>query len=134
MSQLKIGGNHQPMTVDTARVRQTPKPAVSFKGVLQTGARVLLSGARVASGIVGGPLLSAAVTGAASEGLGQSVDGADGSLDPARALHQQRMADDLKLLALQDSIQRNNRQISLVSNVMKARHETAKSTISNIRS
>jgi hypothetical protein len=41
---------------------------------------------------------------------------------------------DLKLLALQDRIQRSNRQVVLISNVMRGRHDTAKSAISNLRS
>ena len=41
---------------------------------------------------------------------------------------------DLQLLALQQKIQSHNRQITLLSNVMKARHDTEKSTLRNIRS
>lgn len=42
-------------------------------------------------------------------------------------------SDDLRLLALQDQIQRCNRAIQLLSQVMKGRHDTAKEAISNIR-
>jgi len=66
--------------------------------------------------------------------LGNIPQGLSGSSDPMQALQDQRLGDDLKLLALQDQIQRNSRQVALVSNVMKARHDTAKSTISNMRS
>ena len=41
---------------------------------------------------------------------------------------------DLELLALQERIQRTSRQVMMVSNVMKGRHDTAKAAISNIRS
>lgn len=41
---------------------------------------------------------------------------------------------DLQLLALQQKIQSHNRQITLLSNVMKARHDTEKNTLRNIRS
>lgn len=49
-------------------------------------------------------------------------------------LAEARMSMDLKLIALQAEIQRNNRKVRMLSNVMKARNDTAKSAISNIRS
>jgi hypothetical protein len=47
---------------------------------------------------------------------------------------EQRMSDELELLTLQSEIQRRNRQIALLSNVLKARHDTAKAAINNLRS
>ncbi|MBW2733030.1 MAG: hypothetical protein JRH20_11615 [Deltaproteobacteria bacterium] len=151
-------------TVETRRQRQTPKKINPFEVALRTGAQVLLTGAQIAGGAVGAPMLSAAVNTAVAGPLGYSprpltggnpqttgagggttgVPGAPGAPaaatdanktneDVLRELQEQRMGDDLKLLAIQDKIQQHNRQISLVSNVMRAKHETAKSAISNIR-
>jgi hypothetical protein len=40
----------------------------------------------------------------------------------------------LQLLALQEDVQQENRRFSTVSNVLRARHDTAKAAISNVRS
>ena len=143
MSQPKIiGSSFHPVQVEHSRKRQTPLPVATFKKVLKGGAQVLLSGARVATQIVGGPVLSAAISRTGQE-ASAALDGAQptstgGKMDDQgelwKGLHEQRLTDELKLLALQDRIQRDNRQVSLISNVMKARHETAKSAIGNIRS
>jgi hypothetical protein len=42
-------------------------------------------------------------------------------------------SDAMELIALQQEIQEENRRYSTLSNVMKARHETAKNAIGNIR-
>jgi len=150
--------------VETTRARETPRPALSFGRVLQEGARVLLAGAEMATSVVGGPLLSAAVsrvragadvslggaslasgssgssgtTTATGTGTGTATATATGtstsSTDALRALQQERMGEELQLLALQNEVQRHDRQVSLVSNLMKARHDTAKQAIGNIRS
>jgi hypothetical protein len=128
--------------VDQKRVRQTPRPAVTFDTVLKTGAKALLEGAATATRLVGMPTLSAAISrvnvdnrGATAAALATPgiASGALGAAQMEQSLHQQRVNDDLKLLSLQDEIQRHNRQIQLVSNVMKARHDTAKAAIGNMR-
>lgn len=130
MSHPRIGSNSANLVIDPSRSRETPPPATPFKDIVRGSAAVLLAGARVASSVVGLPVVSAAVSqprigGATSSGA---------ATDPTAALLDQRYDDDLKLLSLQDQIQRHNRQISLLSNVMKARHETAKAAIGNLRS
>jgi len=150
---LKIGQNNSALVIAPSRKRETPPPRVTFRKVMEGGAQVLAAGARVATRIVGGPFLSAAVTAGtpvAGAGAGAlpganggsiangapAVGGNAGQDDPLSAFtnQSQGMSEDLKLLALQDQIQRNNRQIAMVSNVMKARHDTAKAAISNLRS
>jgi hypothetical protein len=159
---VKINSRPQALVVAPTRRRETPQPRVTFRKVLDGGAQLLAAGARVATRIVGGPFLSAAVTNnpathvaqngalqnlspgvGGGSGVGSNVPGLgggplgvnNGTQNPLSPYMQnQGMTDDLQLLALQDQIQRNNRQIALVSNVMKARHDTAKSAISNIRS
>jgi len=150
MSGIKIGQSINGLTsVSRTRARQTPRPAVTFKDVMLGGAQVLLSGAKVATQIVGGPILSAAVSGGLSSSggvdasSGQGIGGTSGGassgsgnaeVDALSAYQDQRLGDDLKLLALQEKLQSNNRQVTLVSNVMKTRHDTEKAAISNIRS
>ena len=148
MTAPRIGNAHS-MT-DFRRARQAPRNPTTFRRVLEGGAQVLLTGAQIATGLVGLPTLSAAVnrarlgsqvsgpsfggghTGGTSGGTGTATAGSPD--DVMRQLQDQRMQDELKLLTIQSSIQQQNRQISLVSNVMKARHDTAKAAISNIRS
>ncbi|MCC6746414.1 MAG: hypothetical protein IT371_02075 [Deltaproteobacteria bacterium] len=134
MSLPRIGRNASQIDIETIRPRETPPPSTGFKDVLRQGAQVLLSGAQVATGMIGLPALSAAISNArpGSDVSGPVASSSDPA-DPLRAASSQKYGEDLKLLELQDQIQRQNRQISLVSNVMKARHETSKSAIGNIR-
>ncbi len=137
MSHPRIGRTASPLVVETARTRQTPRSSNTFKKILEGSASVLLSGARAATRVVGLPVLSAAVAGAAPEtsGPARSLAGVgNGSLEATRALGKQGLDEDLQLLALQREIQRHSRQVALVSNVMKARHDTAKAAITNMRS
>jgi hypothetical protein len=87
--------------------------------------------------MVGIPTLSAAFTGLRAEGAATAAGSpvgaltSDGSL-PAN-LQGENVNEDLRLLALQSEIQRHDRRIALASNMMKARHDTAKAAIGNIR-
>lgn len=136
-----ISNSFHPMHVEPSRKRETPPPLMTFRKVLKGSAQVLISGAKVATQIVGGPVLSAAISRTSREASaaldGAQASSADGTMDDQgelwKTFHEQRLTDDLKLLSLQDRIQRDNRQVALISNVMKARHETAKSAIGNIR-
>jgi hypothetical protein len=142
MSTPRISRVASSIQVEPTRPRETPRPALSFQGILRGGANVLLAGAQAASTLVGGPLLTAAVTRARTgadlaTGSGNS---ASASAPPAtesdalRAMQQERTSEDLKLIALQSEIQRHDRQVTLLSNMLKARHDTAKAAIGNIRS
>ena len=44
-----------------------------------------------------------------------------------------QMDGDLQYLQLQQDMQHENRQFTMVSNIMKVKHDTAKSSINNIR-
>jgi hypothetical protein len=121
--------------------RQTPEPASRrFAEVLQDGARALISGVSGAVGALpGGPLLSAAVRGAggaasatAAEGPGGTSGPETGSSEMERVM-QESQSFNLYYLQIQEGMSRENRRYSALSNVMKARHETAKSAIGNIR-
>ena len=44
-----------------------------------------------------------------------------------------QMSSDLQYLQLQQDMQHENRQFTMVSNIMNVQHDTAKSSINNIR-
>lgn len=130
------GGN---LALDQRRARQTPQTPSTFKLAFAEGSRVLLAGAAAATRLVGLPTLSAAISRVGSDTVGTPADletagSALGGGNLGAGQASSRITDDLQLLALQDQIQREGRQIALVSNVMKARHETTKAAIGNIRS
>jgi hypothetical protein len=142
------GSTETRLEIDATRTRQTERPATPFRSVLAGGVSLLMSGAEVATHVVGGPVLAAAVhdarvnatngitggAGAGPAGLAASP-GASGS--PATAnvdtLMQQGLASNHQLLALQMQVQQENQRFTTVSNVMRAKHDTAKAAVSNIR-
>ena len=83
------------------------------------------AGGRGVAGPAGG------ATGAAALAAG----GTTGSPEMANveAMMQQGQVSNLQLLALQQQIQQENQQFTTVSNVMRAKHDTAKAAVSNIR-
>jgi len=127
----------------------------SFGEVLQTGLNVVLQGAAAATGL-GGPLMMSAVraattagqagSGPASGGVAlkstaaQAQAGSAESSNPEgdlmsqmRELQQQSRDMNLEMLALQEQVQQENRRFTTASNVLKARHDTVRSAIGNIR-
>ncbi|HTN53748.1 MAG TPA: hypothetical protein VML50_15170 [Anaeromyxobacter sp.] len=82
--------------------------------------------------------VSGAAAGAASPG-GSAVAAAPGSasgggdlLAATRALQQESQAFNLQYLQLQESMQRESREFTALTNVMKVRHDSAKAAIQNI--
>ena len=66
---------------------------------------------------------------------GSGAAGAEGGTDlveATRTLQAQAQSFNLQYLQLQESLQRESREFTAVSNVMKVRHDTAKSAIQNI--
>lgn len=145
------------LTVQVTTPRQTPEPpSRRFTDALRQGASVVLSGISAAAGALPGiPVLTAALRGASNAApaarspnsfesaeapAGGGVDGAGGSgggsepgqSDMERVMHESQ-AFNLYYLEIQEEMSRENRRFSALSNVMKARHETAKSAIGNIR-
>jgi hypothetical protein len=126
--------------VETTRSRATPPTAGrSFRDAIDVSAGSLLDGIEAASSLVpGGGVVSAAVRGAraasagsagAAEAAGTSGSGAETLGDLQTAMAQ----DNMTYLKLQEQMQAENRRFTTLSNVMKARHETAKNSINNIR-
>ena len=97
--------------------------------------------------VPGGTVLSAAVRSAPSPrarsiGAGSGADrGTSGTgaasgegdvLEATRALQQEARTFNLQYIQLQESMQRESREFTALSNVMKVKHDSAKSAINNI--
>jgi hypothetical protein len=160
------GATDSRLEIDGSRRRQTERPATPFRNVLAGGVSVLMSGAEVATHVVAGPVLAAAVhdarmgtvaalgasaspassmtgtsaalagaTGgaAASGSLAAAAAGGQPDMTTMEAMMQSGQASNLQLLALQEQVQQENQRFSTISNVMRAKHDTAKAAVSNIR-
>jgi len=68
---------------------------------------------------------------AASAGAGGGGGGGD-VVEATRALQQEAQSFNLQYLQLQESMQRESREFTALSNVMKVKHDTAKSAINNV--
>jgi hypothetical protein len=162
------------LEIDATRARQTDKPVTPFRDVLTGGVSLLMSGAEVATHVVAGPVMAAAVhdarvgavsalggapgagalggvgagssaagsIGAAAAGVGAAgggplaaMSGQGGPSDMAnvQAMMQDGQSSNMQLLALQQQIQEESQRFSTVSNVMRAKFDTAKAAVSNIR-
>ncbi len=87
--------------------------------------------------VVSGALRSAAGTLASSGGTGatrpaETAAGEGDIVAATRALQQQSQSFNLQYLQLQESMQRESREFAALSNVMKVKHDSAKSAINNI--
>ncbi len=83
---------------------------------------------------IGGSLLNSAQGG----GSGAAGGGASGNsgmdmLNATKNMQEMAQSFNLQYLQLQEKMQSENRSFSTVSNVMKTKHDTAKSSISNVR-
>jgi len=131
--------------LESTRPRVTPRPvSVRFRDTLEQGADVVLSGVESAAGFIpGGGSVSAALRGARDSAGGSSGDAAAPGVDSSSAalgdstqspdMVNQVHDDTMQLLELQQRISLEQRQYMTTSNVMKARHDTAKQVINNVR-
>jgi hypothetical protein len=141
------------VAAEPTRTRQTEKPDGGLRRFALATANVLVSGVQTGLDLVGAPRMAAAVRGAAvaapAAALGASstdpagaalagaaAAGLPGGTDVDRAYQMQResQAFNLQLLELQEQVQQDNRQFTTLTNVMRAKHDTAKAALSNIRS
>jgi hypothetical protein len=150
------------LEIAATRARQTEKPPAPFRDVLAGGVSLLMSGAEVATHVVAGPVMAAAVHDARI-GAVSSISGSPGSvsapgasfeaagswtagLPPAgggagasgtppnvQSLMQDGQSSNMQMLALQQQIQEESQRFTTVSNVMRAKYDTAKAAVSNIR-
>ncbi len=92
--------------------------------------------AGVVSSVVGGPLgiIANAVSGATSQGAASGAVG-----DRAEQMEQfwdmqsESQSFNMEFLSMQQSVQNDNRHFTTLTNLLKARHDTARAAISNIR-
>ena len=158
------GGSVQ-LNSGSTSVRQTPRTdfGTMVRNGVATGAGAVAGAAGVAAPFVpGGPVVSAAVNGAAGAMSGGSTGGAGytngvqslpgtgpgpsstGStpstgnatqdmMNQTKDMQEMQMSFSMQYLQLQDKMQNENRQYTTISNVMKTKHDTAKATINNVR-
>jgi hypothetical protein len=142
------GSGDARLEIDHTRARQTARAAPPFRSVLSGGVSLLMSGAEVATHVIAGPVLAAAVhdaragavaavaAGGAPGAAGTGTGAAAGGTPDAAGLEsmlQSGQASNLQLLALQEEVQQESQRFSTISNVMRARYDTAKAAVSNIR-
>ncbi|MBU1221750.1 hypothetical protein KKF34_13105 [Myxococcota bacterium] len=105
-----------------------PDREKQFKETLSHARDIISSAATTATGLSGGPLMSLAS--AASSATGSSVS-SDTLMQ--KTLQEQNQKFNMDFLKLQNDIQTENRKYTTLSNISKARHDTAKSAINNMR-
>ncbi len=144
--------------VEATTVRATPTGVVGrFRQALSDSADVVLGGLEAAAGAVpGGSIVTAAVRGATSSsvragdlgaastalrgssgtGTAEGVEaplGGDTAAASVESTLAQSADQNMYFLKIQEQLQSENRRYSALSNVLKARHETVKNAIGNIR-
>ncbi len=126
--------------------RVTPAPARPFQEVVRQSANAVVDGAESAvRKLPGGPIVAAAVrpgggrvsadpttSAEGSSGTAPSNSGAPGQPSIESALSE-NADNNLYYLELQQRISAETRAYSALSNVLKARHDTVKNAINNIR-
>jgi hypothetical protein len=162
-TRIAPGGSRIDVTTTDTATRVTPAAGVPFRDVVVRGAGAVLKGAEAAiSSLPGAPIVAAAVrpvrttmggisaagtTGpiasgaSASSGLGTAENPLGTSATTAGATEgssvestlAQSQEFNLYYLQLQEQLSAENRAYSAMSNVLKARHDTIKNAIGNIR-
>ncbi len=144
------GGPQTGVSSSPTAARVTPPPNRPFKQVMDAGSRAVVSGAESAvRRLPGGPVLAAAfrpghgtpggasgsVSAEGSSGTASSgVEGAGSAGEPGVEDVLQHNSDmNLYYLELQERISAESRSYTALSNVLKARHDTVKNAIGNIR-
>jgi hypothetical protein len=155
-TRIGVGGPPTNVIATPTAPRVTPAPARPFQQVMSAGSAAIINGAEAAMNhLPGGSILAAAMrppasvgsssgtttlsatgpTGTAPPSLGATgIAGTTGTGDPSM---QQMMSQDadqnLYYLQLQEQMSQESRGYSAISNVLKARHDTMKNAIGNIR-
>ena len=128
-------------------------PQMNTLGPMQSQMQAGFSGGMgmSSSNLQGGPALGAGVnalpgsagTGSAGGSTGtdmtansamSNTSGSSNALfDQTKQMQEMQMSFNLQYLQLQNTMQNENRQFTMVSNIMKTKHDTVKNTISNVR-
>jgi hypothetical protein len=82
--------------------------------------------------IAGSPAASPTASTAAALPLGGGSDSSD--LATMQAMQRESQMFNMQLLGLQEQVQQDNQRFTTLSNVLRAKHDTAKAAVSNIRS
>lgn len=88
------------------------------------------------STVIGGSSASGISTGSGSAAAGVAGNSGDSSmalLQATKEMQEMSQQFNLQYLQLQQDMQNENRQFSMVSNIMKVKHDTAKTAIQNVR-
>jgi hypothetical protein len=158
-TRIGTGGPGTGVSASASAARVTAPPGQPFKAMMNAGATAVLSGAEQAvTRLPGGPILAAALRPAASAGHAPFAAGgvaatagsvapegsagtagsgapeggapADGGIESALS---QSANQNLYFIEIQERISAESRSYSAISNVLKARHDTVKNAIGNIR-
>jgi hypothetical protein len=159
-TRIASGGPTTGIATLPSATRVTAPPARPFSAVMSAGAGAILSSAEQAvTRLPGGPILAAALrTPPAAVGVSSAGVTAAGSLAPEgaagtagtaplgvagsaggggeggiEAALNQSANQNLYFIEIQERISAENRNYSTISNVLKARHDTVKNAIGNIR-
>jgi hypothetical protein len=156
-TRIGTGGPTTGVSASPSAARVTAAPGQPFKAVMSAGAAAILSGAEQAvTRLPGGPILAAALrptaaadvspaqtTAATPASLGAGtpegaagtagVAGAGGENGGVEAALNQSANQNLYFIEIQERISAESRSYSAISNVLKARHDTVKNAIGNIR-
>jgi hypothetical protein len=162
-TRISTGGPATGVTSATSAARVTASPGQPFKAMMGAGANAILSGAEAAvTRLPGGPILAAALRPGPSDpgvaqtgmgtaaGLGSSTPegtagtaglgsggaataGASPENGGVEAALNQSANQNLYFIEIQERISAESRSYSAISNVLKARHDTVKNAIGNIR-
>ncbi|HEY4102650.1 MAG TPA: hypothetical protein VGM44_02125 [Polyangiaceae bacterium] len=158
-TRIGVGGPAPDVLALTTAARVTPAPARPFQQVVNASSLAIANGAEAAiNHLPGGSILAAAMrpgvgvgvggvatapaasaigsTGTAAPSIGAGTSGISGSPtgDPAMEQMMSQDADqNMYYLQLQEQMSQESRSYSAVSNVLKARHDTMKNAIGNIR-
>ena len=161
-TRIGTGGPSTGVSASASAARVTAPPGQPFKAVMSAGASAILNGAEQAvTRLPGGPILAAAlrpssgdVGPAITSAPAAATTGGVGSLTPegtagtaglgsgaapgaegggVEAALNQSANQNAYFIGLQERISAESRSYSAMSNVLKARHDTVKNAIGNIR-
>jgi hypothetical protein len=158
-TRVGVGGPSTGVYATATAPRVTPEPARPFQQVMNASSAAIVNGAEAAlTHLPGGGILAAAMrpvggagtssyalslsrpegpTGTATSGLSGSPSALAGSTTAGDPGIEQVMTQDadqnLYYLKLQEQMSAESRSYSAISNVLKARHDTMKNAIGNIR-
>lgn len=151
-TRISPGGNRLDVISTSTASRVTPRSGPAFREIVSRGTGAIVRGAEAAvTSLPGAPIVAAAVRGGphspgvpgtpqfdASLAIGTAENPlaagpASGGAPSVEQALSQSQDFNLYFLQLQEQMAAENRAYSAMSNVLKARHDTVKNAIGNIR-